>query len=197
MRSTFLGNQSKIRRVNEIEKPNKAVIIKRVPTDIDDSEIALSIQNHHSFEDVKATRFIKRDQTKLETVKINFKTVDDAEKALNEGLFIDSLFYKPTRFEQRTLTIIRCFNCQKFGHISSNCKSNQTCGHCSGNHSYNQCSKTEPPKCANCHGNHPADSTYCPTYLKQVNTVYNARGISIPISVQQRIENLGTKNNDT
>ena len=111
---TFFRNQSKIRRANEIEKPNETVIIKKVPTDIDDSEITLSTQNQHYFDDVKVTRFIKRDQTKFETVKINFKTVNDAEKALNEGLFIDLLFYKPTRFEQRTLTIIRCFNCQKF-----------------------------------------------------------------------------------
>ena len=109
---TFLGNQRKIRRASEIEKPSTTVIVKRVPTDIDDSEIALSIQNNHSFDDVKVARFNKHDQTKLETVKINFKTVNDVEKALNEGLFIDSLFYKPTRFQQRTLTIIRCFNCQ-------------------------------------------------------------------------------------
>ena len=194
---TFLGNQSKIRRANEVEKPNKTVIVKKVPTDIDDSEIALSIQNNHSFDDVKVTKFIKLNQTKLETVKINFKTVNDVEKALNEGLFIDSLFYKPTRFERRALTIIRCFNCQKFGHIILNCKSSQSCGHCSGNHSYIQCSKSEPPKCDNCHGNHPADSTDCPTYLKQVFTVYNARGIPIPVSAQQRIESLGNKINET
>ena len=38
-----------------------------------------------------------------------------------------------------------------------------------------------PPKCANCHGNHPADSTNCPTNLKQVSTVSNARGIDTHI----------------
>ena len=118
-------------------------------------------------------------------------------KPSTKVLFIDSLFYKPTRFEQRTLTIISCYNCQKVGHVSLNCESNRTCGHFSGNHSYNQRSKSEPHKCNNGHGKHPADSTDCPTYLKQTNNVYNARGILIPISVQQRIENLGNKINDT
>ena len=35
---TFLGNESKIRRPSEVEKPNKTVIIKKVPIDIDNSQ---------------------------------------------------------------------------------------------------------------------------------------------------------------
>ena len=102
MEQFFLGNQSKVRRANQVEKPKKTVTIKKVSTVIDDSERALSIQNHNYFEDVKVPRFNKGDQTKLETVKMNFKTMNDAEKALNEGFSIDSLLYKPTRSEQRT-----------------------------------------------------------------------------------------------
>ena len=99
MGPNFPGNQSKIRKANELEKPYKILIIKKVPTDIDNSEIALSSQTSHSSDDVKVTRFIKCDQTKFETVEINSKTVNYAEKAQNEGLFIDSQFFKPTRFQ--------------------------------------------------------------------------------------------------
>ena len=116
----ILGNQSKIRRANEIEKPNRTASIKRVRTDIDDFDKALSIQNHHSFDNVNVMRFKKRDQTKLATVRVNFKTVNDVEKALKQGLSLNSLFYKPKRFEHRTTTKLRCFKCQKFEHISLN-----------------------------------------------------------------------------
>ena len=40
---------------------------------------------------------------------------------------------------QNGIQIVRCFKCQKFGHISAKCQSAEKCGHCSENHLFRDC----------------------------------------------------------
>ena len=57
---------------------------------------------------------------------------------------------------------LRCYNCQKFGHHEQNCAKTaicKTCGESGSDHLELSC--TKPPKCANCPGNHSADSRDC------------------------------------
>jgi len=59
-----------------------------------------------------------------------------------------------------------CYNCQLYGHIAKQCKSTSPiCGFCAGPHNSKDCDKnreTETPTCANCQGNHFANSAQCP-----------------------------------
>ena len=55
----FVGDSTKIRRAISTEKPNRAVIIKKVPLDVTDEMIQSCLDTQ--FADAKATRFIKRD----------------------------------------------------------------------------------------------------------------------------------------
>ena len=166
----FLGDSSKIRRALSTEKPNRAVIIKKVPLDVNDEMIQSCLDTQ--FKDAKATRFIKRDSTKLGTVKIVLKSENDLGKALHQGLFIDSIYYKTIPFLQNGIQIIRCFKCQKFGHISAKCQSGEKYGHCSENHLFRDCpNKNQESKCANCNLNHPATISnvmYTSSSYKQV-----------------------------
>lgn len=74
------------------------------------------------------------------------------------------------------LNILRCFKCGEFGHKSTECKNNETCSKCSGNHKTSDCSSTVV-KCVNCvkmnnerkmnlDVNHPAFSTQCLVYQR-------------------------------
>ena len=85
----FLGDSTKIRRALSTEKPSRAVIIKKAPLDVNDEMIQSCLDTQ--FKDAKATRFIKRDSTKLGTVKIVLKSENDLEKVLHRGLFFDSI----------------------------------------------------------------------------------------------------------
>ena len=50
--------------------------------------------------------------------------------------------------------VLRCFNCQKFGHHSRDCESTSAiCGHCSGSHETQKCNKIDDKCCANCKSN--------------------------------------------
>ena len=140
----FLGDSTKIRRTLSTEKPNRAVIIKKVPLDVNDGMIQSCLDTH--FKDAKATRFIKRDSTKLGTAKIVLKSANDLGKALHQGPFIDSIYYKTIPFVQIGIQIIRCFKCQKFDHISAKCQSGENFGHCSENHLFRDCHKKKTGK---------------------------------------------------
>lgn len=57
---------------------------------------------------------------------------------------------------------IQCYNCQILGHTSIGCDKKQRCMLCAAEHHKKHC--TVPPdryKCANCGGNHPANSKLC------------------------------------
>lgn len=51
---------------------------------------------------------------------------------------------------------LRCFKCQKFGHVAAICKGTQKCGRCAGNHEYGKSEKTAKIKCCNCGGERTA-----------------------------------------
>lgn len=53
----------------------------------------------------------------------------------------------------------RCFQCQVFGHGGKSCREEKgTCVNC-GNDAHGDC--TQPPKCSNCDGSHPASDRSC------------------------------------
>ena len=66
--------------------------------------------------------------------------------------------------------------------MSSNCQSRDSCKHCAEEQSVAKCTnKDKPAKCSNCKGNHETDDTNCPTYINQIRTVHETRGIPIPV----------------
>ena len=115
------------------------------------------------------------------------KVSPDIYKTLinNERIFISLSSHRVTEH----FHAIQCFNCQKFGHISSSplCKGNDaapkmTCLYCSEQHKSSQCPSKKVKtnhKCANClasviHSvknnaqNHTSTSKSCPLYKKEI-----------------------------
>lgn len=67
--------------------------------------------------------------------------------------------------------IIQCHRCQEWGHATSNCEATPACLKCAGEHLTYKCDKSKelPAKCANCNGEHTANSTECPKYQEIIN----------------------------
>lgn len=83
--------------------------------------------------------------------------------------------------------IIRCFCCNRYGHMHKDCKDKITCAKCSGSHDINNCTENNL-KCVNCmisndkykmnlSTNHTAwDSANCETY-KRIEKIRNNKFI--------------------
>lgn len=76
-------------------------------------------------------------------------------------------FHKISWSHFRTLKankIKQCFNCQGFGHHSSNCGLKNRCVKCVASHSPGKCNKikgADAAECCNCGGSHPANYKGC------------------------------------
>lgn len=64
----------------------------------------------------------------------------------------------------------QCHRCQKHGHAQTNCRANPKCVKCGEEHYTHTCTlpKTEPAKCANCGGAHPASYRGCPKHPRNL-----------------------------
>lgn len=65
---------------------------------------------------------------------------------------------------------IRCFHCQRFGHVAKACVTKQRCQRCAGEHLHHQCNAIAP-KCANCDGPHPSNHPNCPLFKQRYKTL--------------------------
>lgn len=63
---------------------------------------------------------------------------------------------------------LRCFKCQKYGHIAAACKGKQKCGKCGGEHEDGKCKDGTELKCANCGGAHSVAYGGCEVRKKAV-----------------------------
>lgn len=76
--------------------------------------------------------------------------------------------------KNRRNSLKQCFNCQRFGHHSSECGLQNRCVKCVEHHKQGECKKikgTDDPVCCNCGKNHPANYRGCEKaqqYLKNV-----------------------------
>lgn len=69
---------------------------------------------------------------------------------------------------------LRCFNCQRFGHIANNCKEKKRCARCGGEHDYGKCGTGVQPKCCNCGGSHNVAYGGCEV-MRQENKIQKIR----------------------
>ncbi|KAM7304276.1 uncharacterized protein ISCGN_014176 [Ixodes scapularis] len=98
-------------------------------------------------------------------VEVNTKQQSDALLKLN--LVSDYKTVKAGYLQCRVRPYVpnpqRCFECQRFGHGSRNCRGRDTCAKFSSKEHVADACDNEP-HCANCGGNHPAYSRSCPVW---------------------------------
>ncbi|GFV94230.1 uncharacterized protein TNCV_1136851 [Trichonephila clavipes] len=77
--------------------------------------------------------------------------------------------------------LLRCFQCQRYGHSKNVCRGQPTCPRCGeSGHDSADCKKKE--QCLNCKGEHPAYSRSCPTWIteKEITAIKIKEKISYP-----------------
>ena len=146
-------------------KPKLKGIMHGIPldTNIFDIEKELKVQN--SFADIeKVLRLQKFD--KIQDKKIDTESVIIVYSS--EIVFPSYLYlgYRRLTVKEFIPHPVRCYKCQRFGHISKNCRGKQRCPFCGENHSFDECQNKDNKKCSNCGGSHSAGFKGCPIFVK-------------------------------
>ena len=103
---------------------------------------------------------IKKNNTKIKTntliLTFNTPKIPDSLKICYLNIPVSQYVPNP----------IRCYKCQRFGHVTSKCKHNEVCARCSATgHKDDTCTKEH--KCVNCEENHASYNKKCSFYKRE------------------------------
>lgn len=134
-------------------------VIYNVPTGISDEELLSCLKQyevkHTKRFKIKMQREKETSFAESKTVLLHFECSDLPEKV--------QIGYLSFTVKQYIPKPLRCYKCNRFGHVASKCRGNERCAKCGGSHTAANCSNTFV-KCVNCNGNHSAASKECPRY---------------------------------
>ena len=135
-------------------------VIYSVPLDISTDDLVACLASQ-GVKFVKRFCFKRSDSSELKdsrSVFLKFTTAD-----LPGEVKIGYLFFRVKQYVPKPL---RCFKCNRYGHVAGHCRGKPRVSICGGEHKYNECSAAAP-KCPNCGGDHSANDKICPRYKRE------------------------------
>lgn len=191
-----LTNESQIKKLKSVDALKSAglrletpkgrsprILIKDVPQHISDENFILALYNQN----IKGEINVSEDEFKSTTKIIRRRLLNNNSNRkwiglelqpkirkhlieTKEKLFID---WAMCRFVD-DVELVRCLNCQQFGHTAKFCReSDPCCRHCANKHKSSDCPNKDmkdfKPVCGSCFrykkpSDHPTGSSDCPTY---------------------------------
>lgn len=165
----------------------KRIIILGVPVTIESDEIIDKIKETTQLNnEIEIVKTLKRDKAHTYQIilDLNYKI---AQYLLNKGRLLlgfnscKILLFKP---------VIRCNNCQKYGHTGTNCRRREVCQFCAKLHKSSTCPVKDDNRrhrCSNCLNTdydnaHPAFSSECPVYQYFIQQRNNSTNYNRPFS---------------
>lgn len=148
---------------HSFQDPNSkhiSVIIRHLPISLTEEEISNELLTH-KLPIIRVTRLLNKDKRPIPICAVQLKPDESAKGIYN----IKSIFQCIVDVEARRKpgNIPQCHRCQEFGHTRNYCFKQPKCVKCGKEHITKNCTKvkTDPPTCANCGGNHPANYRGC------------------------------------
>lgn len=135
------------------------IVIKGLPAEIDELDIMSEIK----FLSIPVIRVHRMKTTPKKERPALFLMVVPHDVYGWKALRIQTIFNYPVTLEKPRPAVEQCHRCQQWGHSQRNCHGEIKCVICSLHHFSKNCcqKKTDPPKCANCKGEHTANYRKC------------------------------------
>ena len=97
-----------------------------------------------------------------------------ADRLIQRGV-VSNFALHMAEYYSPSFRITQCYKCQGYGHIATNCRKSETCGHCSQPHRSQDCNRKDEVRCANCSKHHPAWSGECKARMTAKTRTLHAR----------------------
>lgn len=173
IKNIFISSNSKFKAYIPTFNVTRMGLVRGISTDLSIEEILSSLSTpQHIGKPIKARRLNYKDTTEG---NISWKPSQSVVITF-EGQSLPShiyLFFNSLPVEIYTYPTTQCFNCCRFGHTKTACRSPPRCFKCGENHSADQCPSSSPPKCFNCSGTHSAINSSCPEQSRQKNIKFS------------------------
>lgn len=146
--TTVLGKDTKINR------PRFGVVAHRTPTgevQIEEKENAIQkitlenklLETDTQIEDIAWMKKKDNPFGQYASLGIWFNTEEAAQNAVQNGLLFGQEIVNRVEFYRMERK--RCYRCQGFGHLASNCREKERCGNCNGGHNTRNCPPGSSP----------------------------------------------------
>ena len=154
-------------------------VITGIPVSISEEEIKDNMKRAK----VSKVQRMKTNRDGIKSDSLSVLITFEGEK-LPEKVYLGYMCYDVRAYVPPPL---RCFKCQKFGHIAAVCKGKKRCSRCGGEHDYGECEEGAKVKCCNCGGEHSAAYGGCEASKKaqEVQKVKVVQGISYAEAVKK------------
>ena len=163
-------------------RPQKQVsigIARDVPIDYSEDDLKEEILESYAVTEVKR---LKRNDKSLPVIKIFFDSADTLQEAMKMGIKLkEGLLLAVEESSPRGGRVIRCYQCQKFGHVQARCTNKIKCvkcgkeGHGHTETGEQKCTEGTDVKCANCGEQHYANSYSCSKFV-EIRQLLNTKG---------------------
>ena len=110
------------------------------------------LEGYKIYEVERMNKKVNNEWVPSNSLKITFE-----ERELPNEVVIGHSLYKVRQYINQPL---QCYRCQRLGHTAEGCNSKIRCMVCGGEHVKEVC-RAGKEQCANCKGNHKANSKYC------------------------------------
>lgn len=178
-----------IKNITEIQysqQETKRIIIIAIPKEKETEQVLKLIQQHPG---LTGDPYIRKHKIQQKTSSTYYQLILEMDKMSSDTLLKIGYLNVGLRNCRICLyrPVIRCANCQLYGHPAEHCKRQSICAFCAMGHKTINCANTnkqELMNCANClnlpnYKKHTANSSQCTTFIHQIKYRKDNSSISI------------------
>ncbi|CAF3701115.1 unnamed protein product [Rotaria sp. Silwood1] len=140
--------------------PSYSLVVQQFPKNWNELETAEELKERYPSL-IKLTRMYGRNNTKLNSVRVDFHTLQQVQVLLQDKVINISQMKLPVKTYYQPIRVKKCMKCFSHDHNTNYCTNQQLCIRCGQQHSLTNNCQNEI-RCANCKQKHFAGHPFCP-----------------------------------